>query len=1290
MSDTLPGPSPAGLECEQPSEGRDAGLQPSAQHALDASARGGESPEGKRTEGQTPAGRRWLSPLWLPPALVTIAAGLLYLGKPGGVAESPVLLTTLNALFVVATSLAVAYLAAHTYLKTDDRAMLALGCAALSLGVIYALAGPLVARSVDAALALHNGGLLLTAALFVVSAVWCVKDRVSRGGRPGRPIWILLPYAATVLALGLLTWSALAGMAPAFFVPGHGVTALRNAVLASATAGFVIAALLLRLSYRKTGSRFLGWYSIGLAMFAIGLGTVWLGEPGSAISWLGRAAQYAAGAYMLVAILSAVEESGSWSITLSRAIRESERRFQSLFESMTEGVALHELVYDGARAVDYRLLDVNPSFERQTGIEVELARDRLASDLYGTGAAPYLLEYLKVAESGEPCSFETYFEPLRRHFRITAVSLGGARFATVFDDITERKRAMEALRDSEQRLRRMGEAGRIGLYEWNLNEDSAYWSPEAYVLFGVEPGPPVTFQLWLRCVHPDDRERCTRSMAAIGREGGAVQGGAVQGDASRRDEYRVVHADGTVLWLEAVTAFDHEDGDRILRGAVRDVTERKQAEQALRESEARYRSLFSTMQEAFFVGEVITDEAGAPCDYRIIEANEALELQTGVALEQYIGNTALGMYPDLAPFWPQTYGQVALTGEPARFDSFVPQQDRHYDVTAYQTGPRQFAALFLDVTEQKRAAEALKRQAELLDLSSDAMIVWQLGGRIESWNRGAEELYGYSGSEALGRLSHDLLATIHQRPWPQIEATLREHGHWEGEVRHRTKDGREIVISTRHQLIRGGDGVERVLETNRDISDRKRAEEALRLSEQRLREAQRVAHIGSWEWDMESGALSWSPELYEIYALDPDAFTPTMESFSGFVHPADRGLVDSAVGQILASGGRTDFEFRIIAGDGSVRELHAVGEVTAWNEEGGPRLMVGVNEDVTERRRAERALRESEVRLRRFYEAGLLGVMYWNTDGEILDANDRFLDMVGYTREELAAEEIDWLEMTPPEFAYLDEHSLAELEADGVNSAPFEKEYRRKDGTRVPVIVAGAMLDDDRRVGVAFVLDITDRKRAEEALRESEAERVAHQERSRLARDLHDSVTQALFAATMKAEALSLADDTLSEGTSRLAEDVRRLSRGALAQMRTLLLELRGDPLEDVPLGTLLRHLVEAAEARASVNVQLTIRGDAQVPPTLHAPIYRITQEALNNVTRHAGASKCWVDLDVEPDAVRLVVGDDGCGFEPSACDPSHIGLRSMRERAEEADAQFDIVTQLGGGTVVTVAWQMG
>jgi PAS domain S-box-containing protein len=148
---------------------------------------------------------------------------------------------------------------------------------------------------------------------------------------------------------------------------------------------------------------------------------------------------------------------------------------------------------------------------------------------------------------------------------------------------------------------------------------------------------------------------------------------------------------------------------------------------------------------------------------------------------------------------------------------------------------------------------------------------------------------------------------------------------------------------------------------------------------------------------------------------------------------------------------------------------------------------VAVFDVITERKRTEQALRQSEQRLRGFYDSGLIGVIYWTMDGRITEANDKFLEMVGYSRDDLTQGRIDWVHMTPPEYRPLDDASVAELEATGVNKVPFEKEYVRKDGSRVPILIAGAVLGEERTDGAAFVLDITAHKQAQVALRASEA-----------------------------------------------------------------------------------------------------------------------------------------------------------------------------------------------------------
>jgi two-component sensor histidine kinase/PAS domain-containing protein len=133
------------------------------------------------------------------------------------------------------------------------------------------------------------------------------------------------------------------------------------------------------------------------------------------------------------------------------ALRENEERFRLLFENMAEGVALHRLIYDKTgKTIDYRILNANHSYEKHTGISVEQARGFLASELYGTTNPPYLEEYTRVAHSGEPLSFQTYFPPLEKHFFISVIPHGRGQFATIFMDITERKKAEEKIKASLQ------------------------------------------------------------------------------------------------------------------------------------------------------------------------------------------------------------------------------------------------------------------------------------------------------------------------------------------------------------------------------------------------------------------------------------------------------------------------------------------------------------------------------------------------------------------------------------------------------------------------------------------------------------------------------------------------------------------------------------------------------------------------------------------------------------------------------------------------------------------------
>lgn len=564
----------------------------------------------------------------------------------------------------------------------------------------------------------------------------------------------------------------------------------------------------------------------------------------------------------------------------------------------------------------------------------------------------------------------------------------------------------------------------------------------------------------------------------------------------------------------AVQAFKHGADDYLVKDrmtsedlclAIRTAIENAELKRELQRSQETFCTSVENMLDCFGIFSAMRDDMGRIMDFRIDYLNAAACKNNQMPKAVQIGRGLCELLPahrESGLF--DAYCQVVNTGEPLIKDSLIYDDTfgdrrliRAFDIRASKLNDG-FVASWRDVTErrhleleQQQTAVALQQSQERLELAMRAASMgswdWNIQTGEVHWSTNLEHLFGMAPGSFDGRYE-TVRAMMHPEDLPRVEEALQRalyNGEeYNIEFRFIKPDGNVRWALGLGRVFYDNDGNPAMMAgVDRDISAWKQAEAALRTSERRYRSL--VEATTEIIWNTQGNQAEFTMEQPSWSAFTGQTFDELKEwGWLNAVHPDDRSKTTQACLAALKTQTFCELEYRLRRQDGVYRYMQ-VRAVPVFDENGMLLEWLGVAADITNTKQAEAALAANEARLRGFVEANVVGIIYGDIHGNIHAANDELLRIVNYTQEDVRAGRLRWVDITPHEYLPLDEKGIAEARARGA-CTPYEKEYIRKDGSRVPVVIGYSLLGEEREETVVFVLDLSDRKQAEENLRQSE------------------------------------------------------------------------------------------------------------------------------------------------------------------------------------------------------------
>ena len=582
---------------------------------------------------------------------------------------------------------------------------------------------------------------------------------------------------------------------------------------------------------------------------------------------------------------------------------------------------------------------------------------------------------------------------------------------------------------------------------------------------------------------------------------------------------------------------------------------------------------------------------------------------------------------------------------------------------------RQITRIEKSRAKLKRMMKGLKIKDSAIASSINAIAIADLDGKLTYVNPLFLRLWGYEDEKkVLGKPAVEFWQTAEKAL--EVMEALREKGDWIGELVAKRKDGSLFDVQLSASLVADEAGKPLCMMASFvDITERKRAEEALRESEDKFKYVFDYSVVGK-SITLPTGEVHANKAISEILGYSQEELNKLR--WQDITHPDDIELTQKALDSV-ASGEKDSVRFikRYIHKNGSV----VWGDLSTSlrrDKEGKPLYFMSNLVDITERKRAEDALRESESRFKRIYDSNIIGVIFWDTTGNIRQANDEFLRIVGYSKEDVLSGKVRWKDMTPPEYAYLDEKALKEMAETGV-STPFEKKYIRKDGSLVPVFLGAALLEGQKDVGICYVLDITERKRAEEELKKTLADlERSNKELEQFAyvasHDLQEPLRMVasyvqLLEHRYKGKLDSDADEFIAyavEGASRM----QRLINDLLSYSRV---GSRGKEFEPTDCAHVLGQAIANLQGVIVESGAVVTNDDLPTVKADQPQLIQLFQNLIDNAIkfRRKEPPRIHISAERKGDEWLFSIVDNGIGIDPQYAERIFVIFQRLHEKGE-------------------------